>query len=55
MPIIEAKHAILDAVGGDVDVAATLWADKMGDAVPTRSAVAGVIEELASVSSEDAD
>jgi len=55
MPIIEAKHAVLDAVGGDVDVAATLWADKMGDAVPTRSAVAGVIEELASVSSEDAD
>jgi hypothetical protein len=55
MPVIEAKHAVLDAVGGDRDQAAALWADTIGDTVPTRSAIAEVIEELASASSEDAD
>jgi hypothetical protein len=48
MPISEAKHAVLDAVAGDVAQAKDVWADTFGDKVPTRSAVANLLEGLTS-------
>ena len=48
VPVAEAKHAVLDAVGGDVEQAKAAWADSFGDAIPTRSAIAEVLEELTS-------
>ena len=53
VPIAEAKHAVLDAVGGNVEQAKDVWADTFGDNMPTRSAVAGVLEGLSSATPAD--
>ena len=48
MPVAEAKHAVLDAVGGDVEAAVKVWADEVADTPPTRELIAGVIEGVTS-------
>jgi hypothetical protein len=53
IPISEAKHAVLDAVGGDVEQAKAAWANSFGDVVPSRTAVAEVVEALSSGPPQD--
>ena len=53
IPIAEAKHAVLDAVGGDVDQAKDVWADSFGDGAPTRSAITNLLEGLTSSTPAD--
>ena len=53
IPIAEAKYAILDAVGGDVEQAKAAWANSFGDVVPNRAAVAEVLEALSSPPPQD--
>jgi len=48
IPVAEAKHAVLDAVGGNVDQAKDIWADTFGDNIPSRAAIAKVLEGLSS-------
>ncbi len=48
MPVAEAKNAVLEAVGGDVEQAKAAWANSFGDVVPSRTAVAEVVEGLTS-------
>lgn len=48
MPVSEAKHAVLEAAGGDVEQAKAAWANSFGDVVPSRTAVAEVVEALTS-------
>ncbi len=48
MPVAEAKHAVLEAVGGDKDHARAMWNEMVGDEPPTRSAIAEVLEALTS-------
>jgi hypothetical protein len=55
IPVAEAKHAVLDAVGGDVEQAKAAWANSFGDVIPTRTAVAVVLEELTSAAPLDSD
>ena len=53
IPISEAKHAVLDAAGGDVEQAKAAWANSFGDVVPSRTAVAEVVEALSSGPPQD--
>ena len=53
IPIAEAKHAVLDAVGGNVDQAKDIWADTFGDGTPTRSAIATLLEGVTSPAPAD--
>lgn len=50
MPVAEAKHAVLEAVGGDKTLARAQWDSMIGDEPPTRSAIAEVLEALTSSS-----
>jgi len=53
MSVSEAKHAVLEAVGGDVEQAKAAWANSFGDVVPSRTAVAEVVEALSSGPPQD--
>jgi hypothetical protein len=55
IPIAQAKHAVLEAVGGDVEQAKAAWANSFGDVIPTRTAVAEVLEVLTSAPPHDSD
>ena len=55
MPVAEAKHAVLEAVGGDMEQAKDVWADTFGDNIPNRTAVAELLEGLSSVAPLDSD
>ena len=48
MPVAEAKHAVLEAVGGNKDLARAHWDEMVGDEPPTRTAIAEVVEGLTS-------
>ena len=48
MSVAAAKRAVLEAVGGDVEQAKAAWANSFGDVVPSRTAVAEVVEALSS-------
>jgi len=48
MPVAEAKHAVLEAVGGDKELARARWDEMVGDEPPTRTAIAEVVEGLTS-------
>ena len=48
MPVAEAKHAVLEAVGGNKDLARAHWDEMGGDEPPTRTAIAEVVEGLTS-------
>ena len=48
MPVTEAKFAVLEAVGGDKDLARIRWDEMVGDEPPTRTAIAEVVEALTS-------
>jgi len=48
MPVAEAKFAVLEAVGGDKDLARVRWDEMVGDEPPTRTAIAEVVEGLTS-------
>jgi len=48
MPVAEAKFAVLEAVGGDKDLARARWDEMVGDEPPTRTAIAEVVEGLTS-------
>ena len=53
MSVSEAKHAVLEAVGGDVEQAKAAWANSFGDVVPSRTAVAEVVETRSSGPPQD--
>lgn len=53
MPVAEAKNAVLEAAGGDVEQAKAAWANSFGDVVPSRTAVAEVVESLASGTADE--
>ena len=53
MPVAEAKHAVLEAVGGDKDHARAMWDEMVGTEPPTRTAIAEVVEALTSASPTD--
>ena len=48
MPVAEAKFAVLEAVGGNKDLARAHWDEMVGDEPPTRTAIAEVVEGLTS-------
>jgi len=48
MPVAEAKHAVLEAVGGDKELARARWDEMVGDEPPTRLTIAEVLEALTS-------
>ena len=47
-PGAEAKFAVLEAVGGNKDLARARWDEMVGDEPPTRTAIAEVVEGLTS-------
>jgi len=53
MSVAAAKRAVLEAVGGDVEQAKAAWANSFGDVVPSRTAVAEVVEALSSGPPQD--
>ena len=53
MAVAAAKRAVLEAVGGDVEQAKAAWANSFGDVVPSRTAVAEVVEALSSGPPQD--
>jgi len=55
MPVVEAKHAVLEAVGGDKDLARARWDEMVGDEPPTRSAIAEVLDALTSTTPAEND
>jgi len=55
MPVAEAKHAVLEAVGGDKDLARARWDEMVGDEPPTRSAIAEVLDALTSTTPAEND
>ena len=55
MPVAEAKHAVLDAMGGDVDQAGHFWVSTFGTTAPTRSAITEALEGLTSSSPATGD
>jgi len=48
MPMNEAKHTVLEAVGGDVEQAKDFWINTFGDTQPTRTSVTEALERLSS-------
>ena len=50
MPMAEGKHAVLDAMGGNVDQAKHFWVNTFGTTAPTRSAITEALEGLTSSS-----
>jgi len=55
MPVAEAKHAVLEAVGGDKELARARWDEMVGDEPPTRSAIAEVLDALTSTTPAEND
>ncbi len=55
IPVAEAKHAVLEAVGGDKDLARARWDEMVGDEPPTRSAIAEVLDALTSTTPAEND
>ena len=53
MPMNEAKHTVLEAVGGDVEQAKDFWINTFGDTQPTRTAVIEALERLSSPTPDD--
>ena len=50
MPVAEAKFAVLEAVGGNKDLARAHWDEMVGTEPPTRTAITEVVEALTSAS-----
>ncbi len=55
IPVAEAKHAVLEAVGGDKELARARWDEMVGDEPPTRSAIAEVLDALTSTTPAEND
>ena len=53
MPVAEAKRAVLEAVGGDKELARTHWDETVGDEPPTRTAISELLERLGSPSPDE--
>jgi hypothetical protein len=55
MPVVEAKLAVLDAVGGNKDLARAYWDEMVGAEPPTRTAIAEVVEALTSAAPDESE